>query len=290
MSLNKVLNFFRVSDKLFVKIQYRKRMKKKLNLKTPKTFTEKLQWLKVYDHNPNYTIMVDKYLVRDYINKKIGKEFLVPILGVYDNFSDIDFSKLPNKFVIKCNHDSGGIVICKSKKKLNVVSAREKIEKSLRRNYYYSNREWPYKNVKPKIIIEKYLEDKESHLIRDYKFFCFNGDPKFIYVSEGLEDHSTAKISFFDLDFKPMPFKRSDYSAFETIPKKPINLDLMIKFSKILSKDIPHIRVDFYEVNKKLYFGELTFFTCSGFIPFDPIEWDQKLGEMLKLPFEKEES
>ncbi len=288
MSLSKVLNFFRVSDKLFVKIQYRKRMKKKLNLKNPKTFNEKLQWLKVYDHNPNYTIMVDKYLVRDYINKKIGNEFLVPILGVYDNFSDIDFSKLPNKFVIKCNHDSGGIVICKNKNKLNIACAREKIEKSLRRNYYYSNREWPYKNVKPKIIVEKYLEDKESYSIKDYKFFCFNGEPKFIYVSEGLENHSTAKISFFDLNFKPMPFKRSDYSAFETIPQKPINLDLMIKFSKILSKNIPHVRVDFYEVNKKLYFGELTFFTCSGFIPFEPIEWDLKLGEMLKLPFEKE--
>lgn len=288
MSLSKVLNFFGVSDKLFVKIQYRKRMKKKLNLKNPKTFNEKLQWLKVYDHNPNYTIMVDKYLVRDYINKKIGNEFLVPILGVYDNFSDIDFSKLPNKFVIKCNHDSGGIVICKNKNKLNIACAREKIEKSLRRNYYYSNREWPYKNVKPKIIVEKYLEDKESYSIKDYKFFCFNGEPKFIYVSEGLENHSTAKISFFDLNFKPMPFKRSDYSAFETIPQKPINLDLMIKFSKILSKNIPHVRVDFYEVNKKLYFGELTFFTCSGFIPFEPIEWDLKLGEMLKLPFEKE--
>lgn len=284
MSLNKLLNFLRVSDKLFVKIQYRKRLKKKLNLKNPQTFNEKLQWLKVYDHNPQYTMMVDKYLVRDYIAKKIGDEYLVPLLGVYDSFEEIDFSKLPEKFVIKCNHDSGGLVICKDKSKLDISLAREKINKCLKRNYYYSNREWPYKNVKPKIIIEKFLEDKNNASIRDYKLFCFNGTPKFFYVSEGLENHQTAKISFLDLNFNFMPFKRKDYKSFDEVPEKPINLDLMIKFAKVLSKGIPHLRVDFYEIDGKLYFGELTFYTCSGFIPFYPEEWDLKLGKKLKLP------
>lgn len=288
MGLTKILNLFKVSDELFVKIQFRKRLKRKLNLKNPQSFNEKLQWLKLYNHEPLYTMMVDKYLVRDYVEKKIGKEYLVPLIGVYDSFDEINFEKLPLKFVIKCNHDSGGLVICKNKEELDIAKAKEKINKSLNRNYYYINREWPYKNVSKKIIIENYLEDKDNEPLRDFKFFCFNGKPKFVYVSEGLENHETAKISFFDLDFNFMPFKRKDYKPFKKVPRKPKNLDLMIKFSEILSQDIPHLRVDFYEVNGKLYFGELTFFTCSGFIPFDPEKWDFELGKMLKLPFEKD--
>lgn len=285
--LNKILNCpfsKKISNDIYLKLKFKLKLGRNLNLKNPQTFNEKLQWLKVYDHNPQYTMMVDKYLVRDYVSEKIGEEYLVPLLGVYDSFEEIDFSRLPEKFVIKCNHDSGGLVICRDKNKLDISYACEKINKCLKRNYYYSSREWPYKNVKPKIIIEKFLEDKNNTSIRDYKLFCFNGTPKFFYVSEGLENHQTAKISFLDLNFNFMPFKRSDYKSFDEAPEKPINLDLMIKFAKVLSKGIPHLRVDFYEIDGKLYFGELTFYTCSGFIPFYPEEWDLKLGKKLKLP------
>ena len=283
-----ILNLLHVSDENFVKIQYKKRLKKKLNLKEPKTFNEKLQWLKLYDHKEEYTKMVDKYLVRDYIKEKIGEEYLIPLYGVYEKFDDINFKKLPSKFVIKCNHDSGGLVICRDKKNFDIKKAKKKIEKYLKRNYYKCNREWPYKNVKPKIIIEKYMEEKNEKSLHDYKLFCFNGIPKFVYVSEGMDNHKTAKMSFLDMDFSFMPFKRSDYKSFDEVPKKPKKFDLMVEFAKILSKDIPHLRVDFYEINGKLYFGELTFFTCSGFIPFEPMEWDRKLGDMLELPMKRD--
>ena len=272
-----------LSDKKYISLLYKLTLKKKLNLENPQTFNEKLQWLKLYDRKPEYTKMVDKYEVREIIKEKIGKEYLIPLIGVYDNFNDIDFDKLPNQFVLKCTHDSGSVIICKDKAKFNIKKARKKINKCLKKNFFYSNREWPYKNVKPRIIIEKYMEDDNQKSIRDYKFFCFNGKPEIMYISEGLENHQTASMSFFDMQFQLNDCKRKDFKLLEYKPKKPKNFEKMKSFSSLLSKDIPHVRVDFYEINGKLFFGELTFFTCSGFVPFEDEKWNKKLGDLLKL-------
>ena len=260
-------------------------MNSKLDLDNPQTFNEKLQWLKLYDRDPKYTQMVDKYEVRKYIKEKIGEEYLIPLLGVYDKFEDIDFDKLPKQFVIKCNHDSGGLVICKDKSMLNIEEARKKINKSLKKNYFYSGREWPYKNVKPRIIIEKYMEDKETKELIDYKFMCFNGEPKCVFTcTERYNDG--LKVTFFDMEWKKMPFIRH-YPASSKKINKPVNYDKMLKFSKMLSKNIPFVRVDWYEINGKLYFGELTFYPGSGFEEFKPEEWDKRIGDMLILPNKK---
>ena len=274
-------------DSIYIKYLYKKIMKKRLNLKNPKTFNEKLQWLKLHDRKEIYTTMVDKYEAKKYVASIIGEEYIIPTLGVYDSFDDIDFSKLPNQFVIKCTHDSGGLVIVKEKNKLNIKEARKKINRSLKNNFYYNGREWPYKNVKPRIIIEKYMEDKNNDSRRDYKFFCFNGKPKIMYISEGLENHQTASMSFFDMNFDLTDCKRKDYKLLNSNIEKPITFEKMKKLACKLSLDIPHIRVDFYEIDGKVYFGELTFFTCSGFIPFENEEWDGKLGDMIELPIEK---
>ena len=272
-----------VSDQLYLKILYYSIFHKKLSLKEPKTFNEKLQWLKLYDRREEYTKMVDKYLVRTYIEEKIGEKYLIPLLGVYDSFEEIDFEKLPKQFVIKCNHDSGGLVVCKDKNKLDIESARNKINKSLARNYYYYCREYPYKNVKPKIIIEKYMEDKENKELIDYKVMCFSGEPKMIFTCNERFSKTGLKVTFFDLNWNKLPFKRH-YPTSEKEINKPKNFQKMLEFSKLLSKDIPFLRVDWYEINGKLYFGELTFYPGSGFEEFTPESWDLKIGNWLQLP------
>lgn len=279
-----ILNF--LSDEKWVKLMYKNKMGKELNLENPVTYNEKLQWMKINYYNPLYTQLVDKYVVRDYIADKIGEEYLIPLIGVYDKFDDIDFDKLPKQFVIKCNHDSGGVVICRDKSKFDINNARKKINRHLKINFYNLSREWPYKDIKPKIIIEKYMENENKNGLIDYKFFCFDGTPKFLYVSEGLEDHSTAKISFLSMDFQLESFRRKDFKPFNDISEvfKPINYDKMVELAKKLSANFPFVRVDIYEINGKLYFSEFTFFPCSGMLPFEPEEWDKIIGGWLKLP------
>lgn len=277
------LRFINLTDKQKINIKYRVEFKKKLNLHSPCTFNEKLQWLKLYDRNPEYTKMVDKYEAKRYVADIIGQEFIIPTLGVYDKFDEIDFDKLPEQFVIKCTHDSGGIIICKDKSKLDIKKAKNKINRSLKTNYYYAGREWPYKNVKPRIIIEKYMTNNDGTEIKDYKFFTFNGEPKLMYVSEGSHTEYQ-QIAFFDMNYNQQNIKRRDYNNFKILPEKPINFNLMISLSKKLAKNIPHLRVDFYEIDKKVYFGELTFYTGSGFIPFEDEEWNRRIGEWIKLP------
>ena len=278
----------KLPDKLFIQLRYKEIFNKKINLRKPKTFNEKIQWLKLYDRNPDYVKMVDKIAAKDYVSSIIGKEYIIPTIGIYNKFEDIDFSKLPNQFVIKCNHDSGNVIICNNKSNLDIEEVRKKINKSLKYNFYKRGREWPYKYIKPQIIIEKFLynENNDSQL-RDYKFFCFNGKPKFMYVSEGLENHKTAKIDFVDMQFKRTPFGRSDFQKFNTLPPKPRKFMEMKKIAKILSKDIPFVRVDLYEVNNTIYFSELTFFPGGGFIRFTPKEWDYKIGKLLNLSMVK---
>lgn len=285
----KIMNFmarsyFPISDRLYLKIKFRYEMGYKLDLKNPKTFNEKLQWLKLHNRNPLYTKMVDKYEVREYIKEKIGEEYLIPLIGVYDNFEDIDFDKLPNQFVIKCNHDSGGLIICKDKTKLNISDAKKKINNSLKTNYFYSGREWPYKNVKPKIIIEKYMEDKVDNELRDYKFYSFNGKTEYVMVCFDRFNGGTKFIYFDEKWNVKKNFSKDGIKYGEKIKiRKPKNLDKMFEFASKLSTGIPFVRVDFYEVNGKLYFGELTFFPSSGFDCTRTKEVSSYLDKMLDL-------
>ena len=273
-----------MSDETYLKLRYNCIMGKKLNLDNPVTYNEKLQWLKLYDRKPEYTKMVDKYEAKKYVADIIGEEYIIPTLGVWDNVNDIDFDTLPNQFVLKCTHDSGGLVICKDKAELDIENAKNTLNHFLNRNFYSVHREWPYKDVKHRIIAEKYMEDESGKDLKDYKFFCFNGEPKLLYISEGLSDHSTAKISFADMDYNIAEFKRNDFKPFDELPKKPINFEKMKELAKVLSKDRAFIRVDFYEINKKIFFGELTFFPCSGYLPFDPEKYDKILGDWITLP------
>ena len=278
------MHLITLNDKLFLKLLYRERMGKKLNLKNPQTFNEKLQWLKLYDRKDIYTTMVDKYEAKKYVANIIGEEYVIPTLGIYDNFEDIDFDKLPNKFVIKTTHDSNSICICNDKKKFDIEKTRKKINEALKVKYYYLGREWPYKNVKPRIIIEKYMEDKETKELRDYKIYSFNG--KCDYVMACFDRFiNKPKFFYFDKNWKIKKEFSKDglkYGDIVTI-KKPVNLDKMFKFAKILSKNIPFVRVDFYEVDGKLFFGELTFFPSAGFDDTRTEECSTYLNEMLDI-------
>ena len=270
-------------DKIYIRRTYRRAMGKELDLKNPKTFNEKLQWLKLHDRKKIYTKMVDKYLAKGYISNIIGDGYVIPTIGVYDSFDEIDFSKLPKQFVIKCTHDSGGYVICKDKSKLDIEQAREKINNSLKNNYYWMWREWPYKNIKPRIIIEEYMEDKKAKELIDYKIMCFSGQPKLLFTCSERFSKDGVKVTFFDLDFKKLPFTRH-YPSSKAKIEKPVNFDKMIEFAAKLSKGTIFLRVDFYEINKKLYVGELTFYPGAGIEEFEPEEWDYKIGELIELP------
>lgn len=273
-----------LSDETILKIQYRDRIGEELNLKDPRTFNEKLQWLKLYDRNPRYTTLVDKYEVREYIAKTIGEEYLIPLLGVYNKFEEIDFNKLPNEFVLKCTHDSGGQVICKNKNEFDIDIARKRINRCLKRNYYYYGREWPYKNVKPRIICEKYIVDKSSNELKDYKFMCFNGKVKCIFVCSNRNSSTGLRIDIYDTNWNLMPFGRPKSPGTGIKIPKPENFQKMCTFAQKLSRDIPFVRVDFYEANGQLYFGELTFYPASGFEKFSPETYDYILGSWLELP------
>lgn len=275
-----VLSF--LPDKLYVQLNYFAHFRKFANLKNPITYNEKLNWLKLYNHNPIYTKLVDKYEVKKYVSDKIGSQYIIPTLGIWDRFEEIDFEKLPNQFVLKCTHDSEGIVVVRDKTKLDKSEARNILNNSLKQNFYYIGREWPYKNVKPRIIAEEYMEDSRDGELRDYKFFCFNGEPKAMYIAS---ERGTGKVKFdyFDLNFNHLNIKQK-YENSEKRLRKPDTFEQMIEMSKILSKGFAHVRVDFYEVNGKLYFGELTFYHLSGFVPFEPSDWDKIFGKWLKLP------
>ena len=256
---------------------------RELNLENPTYFTEKIQWLKLYDRNPLYTQLVDKYAVKDYVSNLIGEEYIIPTIGVWDRFEDIDFEKLPNQFVLKCTHDSGGIIIVDNKNNLDYCAVKKKLKKCLKRNFYLHGREWPYKNVKPRIIAEKYMTQNSNFGLTDYKFFCFEGQVKCLYVSENSHSNNQ-RLQFFDRDYNPLPIRRKDYLAYDVLPSKPINFEKMIELAELLSKNMIHVRVDMYEIDGKVYFSEYTFHTSSGFLPFEDINWDLKLGEWIKLP------
>lgn len=268
------------SDENYLKMMYFCKFGKKLNLVNPKGFNEKLQWLKLYDHKSEYTALVDKYEAKKTVARYIGEEYIIPTLGVWNSFDEIDFDSLPNQFVLKCTHDSGGLVVCHDKNKLDIKAARKKIETSLKKNYYYSGREWPYKNVPHRIIAEQYMADD----LRDYKLFCFDGVPRMTLVCSERFTKDGLKEDFYDEAWNHLNVQRPTHGNAILPIQRPKQYELMKKLAAELSEKMPFARIDFYEINEKVYFGEITFYPASGFEGFKPEEWDLKLGEWIKLP------
>lgn len=276
---------FLFSDKQYLQIMYWLHLGRKLNLKNPKTFNEKLQWLKLYNHKPEYTIMVDKVKAKEYVAKLIGEEHIIPTLGVWDDPDDIDFDALPDQFVLKCNHNSGtGMCICRDKSKLDIEKVKAELRKGLKENYFMRWREWPYKNVPRKILAEKFMVDESGTELKDYKIFCFNGEPRYCQV---ISDRNTdEKIDFYDMHWKRLvglvglndKVHNSEYA----IPC-PESFENMKQMASLLAKSIPFSRIDFYEINHQAYFGEITFFPATGFGNFNPREWNVKMGDMITL-------
>ena len=276
-----------LTDRAYLKLKYWAVFGKRLDLKNPRTFNEKIQWLKLYDRNPFYTKLVDKYEVKKIVGEIIGSKYVIPTYGVWDRFDDIEFDKLPNQFVLKCTHDSGSIVICKDKQTFDVNYAKRKINKCLKRNYYYFSREWPYKNVKPRIIAEKYMEDTETSELRDYKFFCFNGKVKVMFIATDRQaPNEDTKFDFFDTDYNHLDLRNGHPNA-ATLPEKPKKFQEMIRLAESLSKGIQHVRVDFYEVGDDVFFGELTFSHWAGMGAFEPEKWDRVFGDWIDMLREK---
>lgn len=269
------------SDKLYLSMRYRLFMGKKLNLKAPQTFNEKLNWMKLYYHKPIFTKLVDKYEVKKIVTDIIGEEYVIPTLGVWESVDDIDFRSLPKQFVLKCTHDSGGLVVCKDKSKLDLEGAKKKLAAAMRRNYYTVSREWAYRYVKPRIIAEKYMEDNDTHALNDFKFFCFNGEVKVLFIA--TERSTDVKFDFFDRDFNHLDIYNGHPLSPNT-PSKPKTFDLMVKIAEKLSVGYPFMRIDLYEVNGKVYFGEYTVYHFGGTVPFEPEEWDVKMGSWITLP------
>lgn len=269
-------------DKLFLKIAYWSWMGKRLNLNDPQTFNEKLQWLKIHDQDPLHTQLVDKYDVRAYIECTIGAEYLIPLLGVWDHVEDIPWSTLPDQFVIKCTHASGANIICSDKSKLDIQNSKAKLERWLKKSWYSFGREWPYKNVKPRLMAEQFMIDEESNELKDFKFMCFNGEPKCVLVCSDRHGDSGLKMDFYDEIWNQLSFTR-EYPNSGIVLPMPKLFDKMIELASKLSQGSKFLRVDFYEVNGKLYFGELTFYPSSGFVGFQPEHFDLQFGKMISL-------
>lgn len=273
-------------DKAFLERKFEACMGRKLDIDNPQTFNEKLQWLKLYDRNPEYTVMVDKYLVRDYIREKLGEEYLIPLIGVWDSPDEIDFDALPDKFVLKCNHNSGvGMYICKDKSKMNVEKVKKELRRGLAQDYYLTGREWPYKNVPRKIICEKFMSNEGDTDLKDYKIQCINGKIDHAFVCVGRSDPQNLRYYYFDKDWNYLPYSVYECSDTDFLMNlKPKTWDQMKKFAEFLCEGIPELRVDFYEINGNIYFGELTFFSSSGFDDTITEQADMEIGSRFVLP------
>lgn len=291
MNREKIMTFVKKSlrflpDKVYIKLYYQLRVGRKLNMHNPETLNEKLQWLKFNYRFPLQSIVSDKLLVRDYVKEKIGEKYLIPLLGSWKEYSDIDFSKLPNQFVLKCNHDSGGLVVCTDKEKLNHEEAKKKIEKSLRSNFFYIGREYQYRNIKPMIICEKFISDN-GKVPMDYKIYCFNGKPDVILVCRDRFSKNTHRASylFFDQKWNFQPLDKGDENLQDVDIPKPENMDEMIEIAKKLSEDFVFARIDLYNIKGKIYFGEITLSPNSGFDPDIKYETDLMFGQKLEIPY-----
>lgn len=274
-------------DRKYIKWKYWLTFGEHCDLDNPKTFQEKLQWIKLNDRKPIYHQMVDKYDAKKFIAERVGEEYVIPTLGIWDRFEDIDFESLPNQFIIKNTHDSGTYFICKDKSKLDIKEVRKRLLIDERKeDYYVFSREWPYKGLKHRIIAEPLLNDGNGEYLTDYKFFTFNGEPKFFYTTSNRGKKDGLKEDFFDINGNLLELNQKGYYNNPNTPQLPINLSKMIDYSKLLSQDTYHLRVDFYEINGKIYCGELTFFDGGGFHPFTPEKYNKILGDWTKLPID----
>ncbi len=278
-----LMRHFLLSDRLYLSILYRERFNRKLDLKNPKSFNEKLQWLKLYGHKPEYVTMADKYAVKEYVANRIGREYVVPCLGVWEKAEDINFEELPNSFALKCTHNSGlGRCICKDKTRIDLNVVRREIAKGLRQNYYLPGRDKQYRDIPKKIIADMYLEDGTGEELRDYKWWCFNGEPLYMYyTNKGKNIYE----NFYDSEYNPVNINHG-FERLKPEQPKPDNFELMKELATKLSKGIPFVRVDFFNVNGHVYFGEFTFFDWGGLRPFENYQMDLDLGKLIKLPFE----
>ena len=273
-----------VPDSLYLKVLYRVIMGRKLNLKNPKEYNEKLQWLKLNDRKPEYSTMVDKYEVREYIEDLLGDKYLIPCLGIYDSVDDIDIDALPDRFVLKCTHDSGSVEICKDKSSFDIEGARHRLSQAMKRNYYATYREWPYKYVKPRIIAEGYLEGDGGDL-KDYKVMCFNGEAKIIEVHENrFVEGKVHTQTFYDREWNIVPLTQIETVTVDRPGERPRQLDEILRLSELIAKNMYHARIDWYIEGDKIYFGEITFFDGSGFESFSTPEMERMLGDMINLP------
>lgn len=292
-----VQNFFRwLPDKPYLQLLYRFKMGHRLDLKSPKTFTEKIQWLKLYNRKPEYTLMVDKYAVKKYVADIIGEKYIIPTLGVWDKPEDIDWNALPNEFVLKTTHGggSGGVVICKDKKTFDRNKAILTLRDSMNSDIYRSLREWPYKDVKKRVLAEKYMAPKDMvnnpiYDLSDYKFFCFNGEPKYCQVIR--DRHSKESIDFYDMNWRHQEFVglnpvtssgKNLVNGVNPVPR-PLLLDDMICVCHKLSKNMKFVRIDMYVIDNRIYFGEITFYPASGIGLFNPDKWNEELGNLISL-------
>ena len=275
------------SDKAYIKIKYRLLNGTWPDLKNPQSFNEKLNWLKIHDRNSRYTLLADKYKVKEIVSDLTNNQLLTAkCLGVWDHADQIEFSKLPSRFVLKCTHDSGSMVICKDKSTLDIEKTKKKMEEGLDRDFYLFSREWPYKNIEKRIIAEEYIEPDSGDTLRDYKFWCFNGEPKLMYVTNKIGE---IYENFYDMDFKPVNI---EHGSPRYIPEfeKPCGFEKMKKFAKTLSHGIPFVRIDFWNVKDKVYFGEFTFYDWAGFMPFNNKDQDIELGSWINLSAIKNDS
>ena len=275
-----------IPDELFIKMKYRIRFGKKLNLKNPTTYNEKLNWLKLYNRNPEYTKYADKVKAKEIAGQIIGYDYIIPTIGTWDNFDDIDFNTLPDKFVLKCSHDSGSYVICKDKAKLDYKWARKKLNSGLKRNFYWAGREKQYDSIPRKILAEPLVGGDQG--LSDYKFFVFDGKVKAMYIATDRVKGET-KFDFFDKDFNHLDFINSHPNA-SVMPSKPAKYDEMVNMAERLGKGFPHIRIDFYECDGKVYFGEFTFCHMDGMQKFVPENWDYEFGKWIDLSSVRKQS
>lgn len=271
-----------MSDKMYLKAKYHAIFGKKLNLTAPVTYNEKLQWLKLNDRKPQYIKLVDKYEVKKIVSEMIGDQYIIPTLAVWESPEEINIDKLPDQFVLKCTHDSGGLAICRDRSKFNLETTKLKLAKAMKNNYYWRGREWPYKEVKPRIIAESYMEDERFGELRDYKFFCFDGVVKAMFIASDRQKSVDTKFDFYDETGKHLDIKQGHPNA-DIPPELPINFEKMKELASVLSKGFKQLRVDFYEVNGRIYFGELTLSHFDGMMPFVPDEWDTKFGKYIQL-------
>ncbi|WP_218162511.1 ATP-grasp fold amidoligase family protein [Alkalibacterium sp. 20] len=269
-------------DYIYIRLVYWGETGQKLNIKNPKSYNEKIQWIKLYDRKTLYNVIADKYAVRAYVREKIGEKYLIPLIAVYDNVDEIEWDSLPKKFVLKCTHGSGSNIICSGKKDLDIIAAKRKLNKWMKKNWFWFGREWAYKDIKPRIICEDYMTDESGVELKDYKIFCFNGEPKLIEVD--FDRHSNHQRNLYTLDWEYIDATIKYPNDSTKIINKPTQLTELLELARKLSENIPHARIDFYSIDDNIYFGEITLYHGSGFERFEPQSLGLELGDCIKLP------